>query len=460
MKAICSQLGVAVPPSRVLRDLAAIDETGASVMNVQQTLEQVGVSARAVTGPSDAIAQAEFPAIALIQNEVETLHYVVVLKANKRKLTLLDPALGGAAKTMRCDQFAKQFTGDLILCQRRPDYVDLVFEKEVQPFHFLLSVVKRELNPIFALVLGSVVQLAMSVIGLLLLKNFLGASGAGPNFYFIVGMLVCASLHIWVGNLAASIQSAVKSRVALNVWDKANTAMRDRTSSLATSANELADRSMKSVILVSEFLGQVVGAPGSAVSVSLFVAFMFVLDFYAGLYSALAAVVVPMLYLGLARSRAQTSMRAEGMGQRVRLGMERMLSGDSPPSNVQEDLPWAQVAYCETVAAADRVRARASTLPVVISRLNVIVGLLIGGLQHETRGLAHTVFVFLALGIFSQLLGKWASQLAAFSDLSYRVRSMLELFSEFKPRQKFALGRRSPAEEIHARLLQARGVKA
>lgn len=460
MKAVCFHLRLKVPPARLLRDLAAIDETGASVMAVKETLENVGVRAQAVTGPPEAIVEASFPAIALIKNEAGLLHYVVVLKANQRRIVLLDPAMGGTSKTISLASFTDQFTGDMLICDRRPDYVDQVFEPEVQPGAFIAGVARSEVASVFALILGSVMQLAMAVVGLLLLKNFLGSTSGSPNFWYIGGMVLCAGVHVWVGSLASSIQSEVKSRMALWVWSRANSVMQGRSSSLRTASSELADRCMKTVVLVSDFFGQAVAIPGSAASILLFIAFMFLLDFYAGVYAALAAIVFPIAFVLLARYRTHASMRMDGVGQRARQGMDRMLGGDAPPKNVADDLPWVQASYCQSIAATDRIRSHVSTLPVVMGRLNVVAGLTIGGLQHEVLGLSHTVFVFLALGIYSQILGKWASQLAVLPELGYRVRSMLELFSEFRPSQKLASGRRSPAEEIHARLLQSRKVSA
>jgi hypothetical protein len=67
---------------------------------------------------------------------------------------------------------------------------------------------------------------------------------------------------------------------------------------------------------------------------------------------------------------------------------------------------------------------------VAVARLNVFVGLLIGGLQHASFGMGHTIAVFFLLSIYSAIVGKFAKQVALFPEHIFKVRSLLDFISD------------------------------
>ena len=219
IKAMCFQLEVAVPPANLVRDHIDLDNVGTSIRGVRDALNEFGVSAMPVQGPNDAISKAPLPAIAMVNIGPLNSHYVVILQADQRSVKYLDPAMGGASLTMGADEFAGIFSGNLILCERKPGHVAVDLGKEIEPGKFIFDAVVHESNAALAMAIGEIFQLLMLLIGVLMLKNFFSSAVAGlPNFWFLAGISLCALIYVWMGKQNEMVRADIKSRAMLSLF--------------------------------------------------------------------------------------------------------------------------------------------------------------------------------------------------------------------------------------------------
>ena len=97
-----------------LRQLTGTDQSGTSVFGLVEASKQLGFLARAVKAEADELSTVAFPAIAHVALEGAHLHYLVVLRMTKRRITVMDPAVGRFEKYSPED-FQAIWTGVLIL---------------------------------------------------------------------------------------------------------------------------------------------------------------------------------------------------------------------------------------------------------------------------------------------------------------------------------------------------------
>jgi len=112
--------GLKLPIARI-RQIASTDKKGTNVLGVVEAAEQLGFSAKAVkavdgegkklTAPLKKIPK---PAIAHVVVNGNLLHYVVLYKADGKKVTFMDPA-DGKMHTRSYEKFLELWTGVLIL---------------------------------------------------------------------------------------------------------------------------------------------------------------------------------------------------------------------------------------------------------------------------------------------------------------------------------------------------------
>ena len=97
-----------------IRQLTGTDASGTTVYGLMQASRYLGFVARAVKAAPTELAQASFPAIAHVLVNERLLHYVVVAKLGRKRVTIMDPATGRFEKKSLAE-FSKMWSGVLIL---------------------------------------------------------------------------------------------------------------------------------------------------------------------------------------------------------------------------------------------------------------------------------------------------------------------------------------------------------
>lgn len=110
---VAAHYGLAMPVARI-RQLASTDQKGTNVLGLMEAAVKLGFSAKAVKGDMDNIAGMPYPVIAHVIIKERLSHYVVLYGADKKYITVMDPAEGRLQKWTP-DEFRKKWTGVVLL---------------------------------------------------------------------------------------------------------------------------------------------------------------------------------------------------------------------------------------------------------------------------------------------------------------------------------------------------------
>jgi ABC-type bacteriocin/lantibiotic exporter with double-glycine peptidase domain len=105
--------GLHLPLSKV-REMASTDKTGTNVMGIIEAAEKMGMIARGVKGPFEALPGAPKPSIAHVVGRNRICHFVVLVTCGKHHIKYMDPAHGNIVKTSH-EAFRRIWTGVLII---------------------------------------------------------------------------------------------------------------------------------------------------------------------------------------------------------------------------------------------------------------------------------------------------------------------------------------------------------
>jgi len=118
---VVKQHGLDIGIARV-REIAGTDRIGTSLAGLREGAERLGLLAKGVKGPVSALEKIPLPAIAHIVKEIageKMGHFVVLHRVKDGKVLLADPGDGILTETL--EEFAKRWTGHLLLCAPTPD---------------------------------------------------------------------------------------------------------------------------------------------------------------------------------------------------------------------------------------------------------------------------------------------------------------------------------------------------
>ena len=105
--------GLQLPLSRV-REMASTDRAGTNVMGIIEAAEEMGLTARGVKGPFEALPGAPTPSIAHVIMRKQICHFVVLVTCGKHHIKYMDPAHGSIVTTSH-EAFRRIWTGVLII---------------------------------------------------------------------------------------------------------------------------------------------------------------------------------------------------------------------------------------------------------------------------------------------------------------------------------------------------------
>lgn len=129
---VSAHYGLHLPIARI-RQMASTDQKGTNILGLVEASKKLGFSAKAVKGDPDAVFEVPVPAIChvVIRNQLQ--HYVVVYKADKNGVKVMDPGKG-TMETMPKEEFEAMSTGIFLL---------LAPERDFRPGNEKVSVMQR-----------------------------------------------------------------------------------------------------------------------------------------------------------------------------------------------------------------------------------------------------------------------------------------------------------------------------
>jgi ATP-binding cassette subfamily B protein len=156
---IASYYKVDLPLARI-RQYAGTDKKGTNVLGLIEASEKIGFTARGVRADWESLFKIPVPAIAHIIVKGILTHYVVILRATRKYIKIMDPGDGEVHKLSH-DEFKDQWTGVLVLIA--PGERFRIRDEKEKLWSRLLHLVKPSKSILIQALVGALVY---SVLGL------------------------------------------------------------------------------------------------------------------------------------------------------------------------------------------------------------------------------------------------------------------------------------------------------
>ncbi|WP_172917851.1 peptide cleavage/export ABC transporter [Capnocytophaga canis] len=121
LSSIGSYFGIHLPIAKI-RQLAHTDKRGTNLLGLIEGAEKMGLIAKGVRAPLEALSEIPTPTIAHVILEGQLQHFVVIYKVEKDTIHVMDPG-EGKMKTYSVEDFAKIWSGVLVLVEKAENFV-------------------------------------------------------------------------------------------------------------------------------------------------------------------------------------------------------------------------------------------------------------------------------------------------------------------------------------------------
>lgn len=151
-------------PVAKIRQWAGTDKKGTNAWGIIKAAEKMGMTAKGVKAPPDALPEIPLPAIAHVIINEKLQHYVVIYKVSLVYVERMDPGTGKLEKQSMSD-FLKEWTGVLILLSPSGEFAPRNETiSNFKRFRFLLSPHRKTLmQALFGAVIFTVLGLSTSI---------------------------------------------------------------------------------------------------------------------------------------------------------------------------------------------------------------------------------------------------------------------------------------------------------
>lgn len=163
LASVCAYYGLKVPVAKI-RMYAYTDQKGTNILGMVEAAQKLGLSAKGVKGPYEALKTIPLPAIAHIVVKEVLHHFVVLYKVNEKGVTYMDPADGKIHKATRKD-FKKMWTSILVILEPSEIFEE-GNEKISIPMRFLRLLAPHKsmmFQALFGALIYSILGLSVSV---------------------------------------------------------------------------------------------------------------------------------------------------------------------------------------------------------------------------------------------------------------------------------------------------------
>lgn len=121
LASVGSYFGVQLPIAHI-RQLVHTDKRGTNLMGLIEGAEKMGLTAKGVRAPLEALTELPLPAIAHTVLEGQLQHFMVLYKVDKTHVHLMDPAEGKMVR-YTYEAFSKIWSGVLVLIEKGDSFV-------------------------------------------------------------------------------------------------------------------------------------------------------------------------------------------------------------------------------------------------------------------------------------------------------------------------------------------------
>lgn len=163
LASVASYHKLKLPVSKI-RQMASTDQKGTNVLGLIEAAQKMGFSAKGVRGEFESLFKIPTPTIAHVVIKGVLHHYVVIYKATKKHILVMDPADGRMHKIPH-EEFKEQWSGVLILLMPNDDFKALNNTVSVyQRFWFLVKPHKSVmLQALFGAVIYTILGLSTAI---------------------------------------------------------------------------------------------------------------------------------------------------------------------------------------------------------------------------------------------------------------------------------------------------------
>lgn len=163
LASVAAHYKLELPVSKI-RQMASTDQKGTNVLGLVEAAGQMGFSAKGVKGEYDSLFKIPTPTIAHVIVREVLHHYVVIYKATKQHIHVMDPADGRMHKIPH-EEFKEMWTGVLVLLMPDTDFKAVKQKVSVfQRFWFLIQPHRSVmLQALFGAVLYTVLGLSTAI---------------------------------------------------------------------------------------------------------------------------------------------------------------------------------------------------------------------------------------------------------------------------------------------------------
>ena len=197
-----------------LRQYANTDMSGTSLLGLARAARQLGYSAKGVRATPDTLARAPMPVVAHVTLTSGAHHYVVVERADARRVWLMDPD-GGERRIEARPSFDARWSGVLLLLAPESDRVpagEVTARRER-----LWALVRPHRSSLAQALLGALVYtllgLMMSIYVQQIVDSVLAEGRLGPLHVMTLAMLGIALAQTVIGGMRAALMLHVGQHI-------------------------------------------------------------------------------------------------------------------------------------------------------------------------------------------------------------------------------------------------------
>lgn len=202
-----------VPIAR-LRQYAHTDQFGTSILGLARAAQQLGYSAKGVRATHASLARAPMPTVAHVTLAAGGHHFVVVERADERRVWLMDPD-GGEHRTESRAEFDARWTGALLLLA--PAVGGLATVDVASRAERVWQLVRPHRDALTQALLGALVYtllgLATSIYVQKLVDSVLADGRVGPLHVMTVAMVAIVLSQTLIGGLRSALMVNVGQHI-------------------------------------------------------------------------------------------------------------------------------------------------------------------------------------------------------------------------------------------------------
>ncbi len=440
---LCAHYRMPIPSGSEIRRLSGTNVNGASLEGAKYCLEQIGFWADAGSCSITDICRMRCPAIAVVTNDDGSFHYVVVNGLRSRRIELLDPAVG-SKKRMNEKEFQRIWTGVILLATPKQKFDSAGFECQLNPSSLLLQTIGRERGSIIVAAISALVQAAMSILGLLLLRQFIDGVANGVTKQTLLGLL--AGIFICVGFRALFF--AFYDRLKTNFQNRARLLLELEASEHAqrmstdvlerTNPADVVQRTTNDAAKIASACGSAVDGLVQPLNTALLISVVWWLDSRLGAFALVLTLIYPVLANYSHKRLRKIELSAKSSRDGLRKFFTETLSGAQAIRQAQlteqrvHELRLLQLESYRTETELERRKTASNTIALFAAGVVTTLTLWLGSLSATQGILAYDqiIFVLIFVNMILGSLRRVSDLIAQLPEHRYAARRHLDLLSE------------------------------